>query len=286
MEGQIDYLLVNAEENYLYTRKLSEYAELKQDLYLWVIESSKLKEWYYDTNGDYIGYATKFVVEGKELDRASLPPLNLILQSFNIGYWTSSSSSDTDNYTNIHFNFPSATENRKFTLKIGRITDNNILTKIKNNDYTGITDLLSFAKNNNAVYSKQLTTTSEAYFRSYDALFDGRSLLENKAYYYIYVEFDDENGKYYPIEGVTLGQAWFASSSDSWDLWAYTSSDFKWDNLTSTYTPTEKKDDNSTVAPGKLPNTGTNVIIMLSIIIATSIIGIVFYKKYNNYKGI
>ena len=286
MEGKIDYLLENAEENYLYTRKLSEYAELKQDLYLWVIESSKLKEWYYDTNGDYIGYATKFVVEGKKLDRASLPPLNLILQSFNIGYWTSSSSSDTDNYTNIHFNFPSATENRKFTLKIGKITDNTILTKIKNNDYTGITDLLSYAKNNSAVYSKQLTTTSTAYFRSDDALFDGRSLLENKAYYFIYVEFDDENGKYYPVERVTLGQAWFSSSTNSWDLWAYTSSDFQWDNLSATYTPTDGKTDDTTIVPGIFPKTGTDALIMISIILVTFIIGIVFYKKYNNYKDI
>ena len=286
MNGKIDYLLVNAEENYLYTRKLSEYAELTQDLYLWVIQESRLKEWYYDVNGDYVNYATKFAVEGKKLDRAALPPLNLILQSFNIGYWTSSSSSETDNYTNIHFNFPSAIENRRFTLKIGRITDNTILTKIKNNDYTGITDLLSYAKNNKAVYSKQLTTTSTAYFRSDDALFDGRSLLENKAYYFIYVEFDDENGKYYPVEGVTLGQAWLSSSANSWDLWAYTSSDFKWDNLSLTYTPSESKSDDSTIAPGILPKTGTNVIIMIFMIFAISIIGIIFYKKYSSYKDI
>lgn len=282
MEGKIDYLFVNAEENYLYTSNLSKYAELKQDLYLWVIESSELKEWYYDTNGDYIGYATKFLVEGKKLDRASLPPLNLILQSFHI----SSSSSDTDNYTNIYFNFPSATENRKFTLKIGKITDNTILTKIKNSDYTGITDLLSYAKNNSAVYSKQLTTTRTAYFMNDDALFDGRSLLENGAYYFIYVDFDDENGKYYPVEGVTLGQAWVLSSINSWDLLAYTSSDFKWDNLSSTYTPSESKTDDSTIAPGILPKTGTNVVIMIFMIFAISLIGVIFYKKYINYKDI
>ena len=132
MKDKIDYLLVNSVDNYLYTTKLSKYSELNQDLYLWVIESSKLKEYYYDTNGDYIANVTRFLVEGKKLDRAPLPPLNLILQSFDIGYWSSSSNSDIAKYTDINFNFPSATENRKFNIKIGRITDNAILKKIQN----------------------------------------------------------------------------------------------------------------------------------------------------------
>lgn len=278
MKGKIDYLSVNTEENYLYTRKLSKYTEFKQDLYLWVIQEVKLKEWYYEEDGSYVSGSTKFVVEGKKLDRTELPPLNLILQSFNIGYWTSHYSDDTDNYTYIHFNFPSATENRKFTLKIGRITDNAILTKIKNNDYTGITDLLAYAKSHEAIYNKELTTTSTAYFRSDDTLFDGKNLLENKGYYFIYVVFDDENGEYYPVEGVTLGQAWFSSTSDSWDLWAYTRSDFEWDNLSATY--------DSTTAPIILPKAGTNVIIILSVMATILTIGFVFYKKYNSYKEI
>lgn len=285
-EVEIDFLNVNAEENYLYTRGLSKYAELQQDLYLWVIEEIRLEEGYYDVNGDYINHTTKFVVEAKKLDRASLPPLNLILQSFNIGYWTSSSTSDTDNYTNIYFNFPSATENRKFTLKIGKIIDNTILTKIKNSDYTGITDLLSYAKTNKEIYSKQLTTTDITLFESKDAIFDGRSLLEDKAYYYIYVEFDDEDGKYYPIEGVTLGQAWFGSSGNYWDLWAYTNDNFKWDNFSSTYSSYENKTIDTTIINGQLPKTGTNVIIITTIIIIVSTIGVIFYKKYNKYKEI
>lgn len=279
MKDTLDYLQVNAEEKYLYTRKLSEYTELNQDLFLWVIETSRIEESYYNTDGDNIYYATKFVVEGKKIDRAKLPQLNLILQSFTIGYWPSTSYSDSNNYTHINFNFPTATSNRKFTLKIGRVTDNSILTKIKNNDYTGITDLLLYAKNNKAVYSERLTTSSEAYFKSDTTLFDGRKLLENKAYYFIYVEFDDENGKYIPVEGVTLGQAWFSSTSDSWDLWAYTKSDFQWDNLTSTYTPTS----DPTTAPGILPQTGTNALIVIFLILATTVTGVILYRKYSNY---
>ena len=99
------------------------------------------------------------------------------------------------------------------------------------NDYTGITDLLSYAKKNSSVYSQTLTTTSPAYYKSDNVLFDGYNLLENKAYYYIYVQFDDENGKYCPIEGVTLGQAWIGDSNKYWDLLAYTADNFEYVGL-------------------------------------------------------
>jgi len=195
----------------------------------------------------------------------------------------------------MRFNFPTETENRKFTVKVGKVTNTDILNKIKNNNYSGITELLSYAKNNNAVYSQSLTTTSLAYYRSDSALFDGRKLLEDKSYYYIYVVFDDENGKYYPIEGVTLGQAWFSSSTNSWDLYAYTSGDFKWDNLSSTYVPTTPNTvpnnppanpnvpvDNTT-SKDIIPFTGSSTIIIISIILFVGL-GIVFYKKYDEYK--
>ena len=295
MSEEIEYFIVNAKENYIYTSELSKYAELNQDLYLWVIEQTPLEQGYIDEDGHSVNVATKFVVEAEKLNRASLPPLNLILQSFYIGSWTNSSSNDTEKFTFINFNFPSVVENRKFTLKIGKVTDNTILTKIKNNDYTGITDLLSYAKSNKGVYTKELTTTRIAYYKSNDALFEGRSLLEHKAYYFIYVEFDDENGKYYPIEGVTLGQAYISSISDVWNLNAYTSSNFKWDNLTTTYTQkdskteeptTTKETDDTTIKQQKLPQTGTDVVAIATIMIVISGIGIVFYRKYKSYKDI
>ena len=68
------------------------------------------------------------------------------------------------------------------------------LIEIQNNDYSGITELLTYAKNNEAVYSADLTTTSAGYYRNDKALFDGVSLLQDRAYYFIYAEFDDENG--------------------------------------------------------------------------------------------
>lgn len=283
MSNILESFLVNTDDNYIYTRKISKYAELNQDLYLWVIQQTRLSDYYYDTTGISVGYSTKLVVEGKQLTRAELPKLNLILQRFSIGNWITTDDSGT--YTHISFNFPTDTENRKFTLKIGKVTDNSILSKIQNNDYSGITELLSYAKSHDAIYSQKLTTTSTAYFRSDNALFDGNNLLEHNAYYYIYAEFDDENGKFYPIEGVTLGQAFLYDSSSSWDLYAYTSSDFNWDNLSPSYDSSTPKIEDPTIAPTVLPKAGLTAL-TLSIIVLIVLLGRFFYMKYNKLKDI
>ena len=284
MANVVETFIINTNDNYIYTRNLSKYTELNQDLYLWIIQEKKLPYYYYNATGNHIRYSTKLLVEGKKLDRIELPPLNLILQTFDIGYWNNTTTNEKENYTYIDFNFPSNTENRKFKLKIGKISDSAILSKIKNNDYSGIVELLSYAKSNDAVYSQDLTTTSTAYFRSDNALFDGNNLLENKAYYYIYAEFDDEEGKYYPIEGVTLGQAWLSSENDSWDLLAYTSSDFQWDNFNpSTENQTENKD--NTTAPTEIPQTGATGFILI-VATALIVISIVSFRKFRYLKDI
>ncbi len=278
------YLITNTEEDYIYARNLDEYVERNQDLYLWIIEDVKLEESYSTTEENtYISHSTKFVVEGEKLKRPELPQLNLIMKSLSI--WGGVGRSGEES-SYLHFRFPSGTDNRKFKLKIGKITDDSILQKIQNNDYSGITALLSYAKNNMAVYTADLTTTSQNYYSKETALFDGLKTLENKAYYYIYVQFDDENGKYYPIEGVTLGQAWISSSSAYWDLWAYTSDNFEWNNLSSTPIETgETEEPDDTKAPDKLPKAGT-VYSIVCVILALVGGSIFVYRKYNNLRGI
>lgn len=290
MEETIEHFLINEEEKYMYTRELAKYTELNQDLYLWIIQEVRLEDSYVDEEGNYIYRTSKFVVEGEKLTRAELPPLNLILQTFDIGHWSSTETEENDNYTYMRFNFPTQQENRKFTLKIGKVTDINILSKIQKNDYSGITELLSYAKTHDAVYSQTLTTTSEAYYRSDESLFDGYTLLQDDAYYYIYVEFDDENGKYYPIEGVTLGQAWKSSNNSNWDLWAYTADNFDWDNLIPSYTPSEPTpseptpEKDTTTAPSILPNAGSKTVIAILVMIMA--VSIILYKKYNKFNDI
>lgn len=221
--------------------------------------------------------------------------MNLIVKSFDIGEWDYKS--DTDRFTYLRFIFPSAVENRKFKIKIGKVTDNAILQKIQKGDYSGITDLLAYAKKTKAVYTADLTTTDYDYYKSDKTLFDGRKLLQDKAYYYIYVQFDDESGKYYPIEGVTLGQAYLSKVSGSWNLEAYTSKDFKWNNLSSTYTSTDKKDNtisssntlpdkkDDTIAKEKLPNTGISIAVAISAVTLAGTAVVLKIKK-DKYKGI
>lgn len=276
------HLGINNKENYIYAYDLDQYLELNQDLYLWVVQEVRLEDSYYDDAGNNIRYSAKFVVEGEKLTRPALPKLNLILKSFNIGKWDSKLG--IDKHTNMNFRFPSAVEKRKFSIKIGKITDNSILQKIQKNDYSGITELLSYAKNNKSVYEANLTTTMKNDFSTNDILFDGRKLLQKDAYYYIYVKFDDENGKYYPIEGVTMGQAWFSTSSNSWNLYAYTDENFNWNNLSSTpsdSTPTK----DTTIAKVELPNTGANIAIIISLLVLVGTIVTVKIKQ-SKYKGI
>lgn len=281
-----DSLLVNSEENYMYDRNLDKYVELNQDMYLWIIEDVKLDASYALSEEDsYISYSSKFVAEGIKLKKPELPQLNLILQSFSI--WGGENSANTEELTSINFRFPSAVENRKFKLKIGKVTDNKILQKIQNNDYSGITELLTYAKNNEAVYSADLTTTSIGYYRNEKALFDGISLLQDRAYYFVYAEFDDENGKYCPIEGVTLGQAWISSTNEFWDMYAYTADNFEWTNLSTTPTePDDKDEPDDTVAPEKLPNAGTKTFVIISVITLVAVVCVICYKKYNWFRDI
>lgn len=283
----VEGLSYNIDEKYIYDTYLDKYLELNQDLYLWIIEDVRLDTSYAESEeNSYISHSTKFVVEGQKLTRPQLPQLNLILRSLSIWGGTK----EEQESTHISFRFPSTVENRKFKLKIGKVTDNAILKKIQNNDYSGITALLEYAKNDKAVYEANLTTTSENYYSSEQALFDGVKLLQDDAYYYIYVEFDDENGKYYPIEGITLGQAWIADSKKYWDLWAYTEDNFEWNNLSSSYTEEEKepvkeevKDD--TIAKDELPDTGVKMVVIISIFTLAG--AVVFFKiKNNKYKGI
>lgn len=236
---EAESLGINMAEKYIYDINLDKYLELNQDLYLWVIEEVHLDATYETAEGDYVSYSTKFVGEGIKLTRPELPRLNEILDGLYI--WGGENSSNTESYSRIYFRFPTADKNRNFKIKIGKVTDNNILQKIQNNDYSGITELLTYAKNNDAIYVEDLITTENGYYKADKALFDGLSLLEDKAYYYVYVSFDDEDGKYYPIEGITLGQAWIGSSNKYWDLWAYTSDNFEWNDLSSGTTETEEE---------------------------------------------
>lgn len=262
----------NKEENYLGS-EITKYVELNQDLYLWVIEEAEV---------DMSSKSTKFVAEGIKLTRTDLY-LNEVLKGCTIminGEYES---------TTLVLRFPSVVDNRKFKIKIGKVTDNTILQKIQKNDYSGITSLRTYAINDNAIYTNNLETTSRASYNSYEKLLNDISVLENKGYYYIYIKFDDENGKYYPVEGLTLAQV-NTNNDDYCNFYSYTDENFEWSDLSSTPIETEpenKQEPDNTIATGNLPHTGSKTVVMISlIIIVIATMCVIFYKKYNWLKDI
>lgn len=284
MEGTIELFKGGSEKKYLFIDNISEYAELSKDMYLWVIQDVKLEDYYYNEDGKSISHYSELVVSGKKIEKAELK-LNSIIRVLNVGY----------DGTDIRFSFPTVEKNRKFNIKVGKITDAEILSKIQKNDYTGITELLAYAKKNNAIISKTLTTTDVAEYESDDLLLDGTTLSRDD-YYFFYIEFDDENGKYAPVEAVTLSQLVMDSGKKTWFFVTVSDDNFKWNNIETTpeeEKPTEEKPttpetkpEDTTTAPGTIPQTGETTIVIALSVIAIVTIGIIFYKKYKNLKGI
>lgn len=280
------------ENKYLYSTGLEEYVQLNQDLYLWIVEEKKLEKGYYDDENKYVTNKIEFVVSGVKLTRPKYP---VYAEMFN-------STVLADDVAQILFNLPGDETKRNFTLKIGKITDNNILNGIKNNNGDSWNSLLEYAKNSNAIFNNKLATTSLVTHLTYSSLDGAEKInlkLDNNAYYYMYVVFDDENGKYYPASGLTIAKASVHNDDKkSWSLIFLGDNDFKWDDFgtaqtgtttdvnttgTTTKTTTNQKSTKANT-PSKLPYTGTATIGLLIVVMAGTA---VFFKvKNNKYKGI
>ena len=239
--------------------KVAEYVEKNQDLYASVIEHSNLND--------------KVVIYGKKLNRYEESKYN---NAFHSTFMTYSADQIIMNFTHAKEN------NRKIQIKVGKITDNDILQKIKNKDSSGFANLLSYAKSNSGIYNQTLNSDiNDAFAIEYKAgsgettknkVIDLKG-LENDAYYYLYVKTDDENGKYISNEAVTLAQS-NVYDNGNWFLLFYGSSDFKWTDFGNV-----GKD--NTVSHLKLPYTGIYNYVILGVVL--SIIGVILYKKYKKY---
>ncbi len=105
--------------------------------------------------------------------------------------------------------------------------------------------------------------------------------LSDDEYYYVYMELDTENGKYYPIEDVSLCQAQYLSTINKWYLYNYLDKEFVW-NLGEKPQEDNNTTVDNTISKNVIPNTGKTLIISLSCNrIAT--LGIFGYRKMKEY---
>ena len=171
--------------------------------------------------------------------------------------------------------------NRKMQIKIGKITDINILQKIKNGDASGFEQLMKYSKTAPAIYDQTLNCNKSSYLE-YSSTNEGNNIklnnLEDGEYYFLYLKTDDENGNYVSNEAITLTRAITFKESGSWYMFFYGTNDFKWGEFAT-------NGGDSTISRGVLPYTGKGIIIGTSCVLA--VIGaMVFYKKCIKFRDI
>lgn len=245
---------------------ITEYFELNQDLYAAI----------YEYDPDLGGYRLSF--HGEKLERYAEPTYtDAFFATFLVN----------NDRVQIVTNFTSAGD-RKLQIKIGKITNTSILQKIKNQDSSGFSDLLSFAKSSSGVYDqvvKSYSMSGIGYESTEGAPAINMTGLEDAAYYYLYVKPDDENGKYIPVEGITLTQCEFIGSSYI-SMHFYGDDDFQWADFGnvsgggSTNGSNNGKED-PTTSKGDLPFTGKSAIITTSLIVL--LVLLVYFKRKNDY---
>ena len=201
---------------------LSDNLELNQDCYLWVVEH----RFYASNINNY-----KFVIEGKKIERNGYNKDNALFKYLYMAY-------DKDEI--LLQNIAWGNHTRKINLKIGKVSDSTILNNIKNKSNNAFSDLMNYAKTSTStVYNNQVVSSkdSSSYLKGYETTsnYDGTTIeipmssLEN-GYYYVYISLDDENGKYYPVEGVTIAQTTVLKNRNTWSMFGYGFDDFSWDD--------------------------------------------------------
>ena len=260
--------------------QISKYVEKNQDLYLWVVE--KNLDSYSDNN-------KKIVLSAKKLTRFAEAKYSDAFYATFMAKLTDSDKVPTleDINNQIITTFTHSKENdRKMQIKIGKITDSTILNNIKNKKSSAFSELQAFAKRDKGIYDKTVQADKDNHSISfirgrgeenYENVIDLE--LDDKSYYYLYVKTDDENGKYFSNEGVTLALS-SSQNIGTWSLFFYGNDNFKW-NIEEKKVTTKA---DITTATGKIPQTGESLIV-ISIIVVTAVVGVISIYKYrrNNF---
>jgi len=198
-----NYSITNATYSFFSNQyDLVNFIEKNSDMYYWLCE----KQMNYETGIR----EHKFIVSAKKLER---PALKNIGSRINCYFFSDSTS--TFLYEAHDYN-----STRNIKLKIGTVTDNSILLAIKNKESNALSRLLAYAKSANSIYTGTVPLGNSNSITS-------KMDLKHEGYYYVYMVLDDENGKYYPIEDISLYQACIGEEIGK-NLWNYLDGDFKW----------------------------------------------------------
>ena len=244
------YLSYNKDSKKFNAVDLSKYVELNQELYATILEVKS-------------DNSEKIVLSGKKLERYAEPKYS---DAFFATFMTNERDQILTSFTHSDEN------NRNIQIKIGKITDLSILSKIKNQDASGFASLLTFAKSNDGMYNKTIAARKNYYRIGYEAgegyegdnTVNGLDGLKDGEYYFLYIKPDDENGKYITQEAVTLAQASVYEDGD-WYLLFYGNEDFEWVDFGDV-------EEDDTKAPVKLPDTGIGKYIVIVSILAIVVI--------------
>lgn len=237
---------------------VDEYIEKAGDIYLWIVEAK-----YNNSKNDY---DIKEVLSAKKLTKPAQGKLGTRI----MGYFFNDRTS-----TFLYEPYKDATA-RKINIKIGRITDNNVLLSIKNGEANCLEKLMTYAKSANAVYTGTVAVGESATITDkFDVVDEG--------YYYVYMKLDSENGTYREVEDVSLYQG-LADKQIGKNLFDYLSSEFKW-NIGTTGQPTTPTQD-PTTAKQPIPQTGETLVIagLIAIVVIAGTIGYINYRKYRGIK--
>lgn len=231
---------------------ISKYLEKSGDIYVWIYETQIVNN----------VRQNKCIIEAQKIERPALKKIGIRMKCYFLNEETSTHLFEAYNYENA----------RKINVKIGKVTDKSILRAIKNGETDCLQKLLDYAKNADSIYTGTVPLgRSESITNKLN--------LVNDEYYYVYMVLDDENGKYFPVEDVSLYQAltYEKDGKTSKNLFDYLNDNFKW-NLGNDDTTID-----NTTATGKLPQTGASIVIYVAItlVIVAGVIFAIKYKKYN-----
>ena len=245
----------NKEIGFWVSRKIYEQAGNK--LYVWI------REMQYDSVQSK--YVYKYRVKAAEINRLPQKELGTRITGF--------FQFDITDFCLFDY-YDTSSNNKTIKYKIGKVTDIEILRSIKNEESGCLNKLLEYAKNASNGYtgSAPLGESNEI---------TSKLNLEDKAYYYVYMELDTENGKYYPIEDISLYQAIHFTSKNEWGLYDYLSNKFVW-NIENN---NGSQQEDNTTSKDNLPNTGAKIAIIASSLIIVAF-GVYGFIRIRNMKEI